>query len=319
MTSLDSQNSSPTIRPAEHPSTRVAAIDIGTNSTNLLIMDSAHNVIARVESTPRLGEGLGASGYFDPHAVQRTLACLESYRSAIAQHAVDRVRCVATSASRRARDFDEFAASARSHFGLDIERIDGTEEGRLSFAGALSAVEASSGESLVIDMGGGSTELALGSTTPHSVHSLEVGVVRLTEKYLESDPPLPEELVNAIADVQDLVADACRVVPAFTSASRVVGCSGTIQTIAAIELGRSDFPSGFTLTRAAAEDVFRTLATERAADRIHNPGLPPHRVDIIVAGCCILVGILRSLDIHELVVSRGNILDGICLELLQPS
>lgn len=295
----------------------VAAVDIGTNSTNLLIMDASAAEVLRIESTPRLGAGLGATGRFDPESVERTLVCLESYRSVIAEHPVDRVRCIATSAGRRAIDFDDFASSARRILGHGIELIDGAEEGRLSFIGALSAVPVSTSDSLVIDMGGGSTELALGTSSPDHVRSLEVGVVRLTEKFLLSDPPLPEELVNAIADVQDFVADACREVPAFTAASRVIGCSGTILTIAAVELGSFEVPSGFILTRAAAEDVFRTLATESAADRVHNPGLPPQRVDIVVAGCCILVGILRTLEIDEILISQGNILDGVCLDLLR--
>ena len=293
----------------------VAAIDIGTNSTNVLVMNSAGAEVTRIESTPRLGVGIDTTGQFDPDAVRRALECLESYRSVLAQFPITALRCVATSASRRASNFGDFSAAAQSILGQEIELIDGTEEGRLSFIGALSAIEPSSLDSLVIDMGGGSTELALGSSSPEVIRSLEVGVVRLTEKYLRSDPPRPEELVNAIADVQDLVADTCREVPAFASASRVIGCSGTILTIAAIELGSADVPSGFVLSRAASEDVFRTLATESSADRIHNPGLAPQRADIIVAGCCILVGILRSLELDEILISRGNLLDGICHEL----
>jgi exopolyphosphatase / guanosine-5'-triphosphate,3'-diphosphate pyrophosphatase len=298
----------------------VAAIDIGTNSTNMLVVNSSGAEAARVESTPRLGVGVDAVGRFDPTAVRRTLESLESYKSVLDQFPVGSLRCVATSAARRASDFGEFATAARSILGQEIELIDGTEEGRLSYIGALSAIEPSSSDSLVIDslvmdMGGGSTELAFGTSSPEVVRSLEVGVVRLTEKYLRSDPPLPEELVNAIADVQDLVADACREVPRFATADRVIGCSGTILTIAAVELGSFDVPSGFVLSRTAAEDVFRTVATESAADRIHNPGLAPQRVDIIVAGCCILVGLMRSLELDDIVVSRGNILDGICHEL----
>jgi exopolyphosphatase/guanosine-5'-triphosphate,3'-diphosphate pyrophosphatase len=193
--------------------------------------------------------------------------------------------------------------------------IDGAEEGRLSYIGAVDRIGPLPTETLVVDIGGGSTEMAVGEASATAVRSLEVGAVRLTEAYLTSDPPLPEELVNAIADVQDLVAEACRDVPQFRRAARIIGCSGTIRTIAAVELGLAKVPNGFELTRAAAEDVFRTLATENLADRAHNPGLSAHRADIIVAGCCILVGILRSLEIDTITVSLGNILDGICSEL----
>lgn len=293
----------------------VAAIDIGTNTTNLLIVDLAGEEILRHTMPTRLGTGLDASNRFDPTAVARTLDCLTTYGQTLSKHRVRAIRSVATSASRRALDFVDFASAAREVLGHDVDLIDGAEEGRLSFLGALDRVGHEPFDNLVIDIGGGSTEIAVGSESPTAVRSLEVGAVRLTEVYLHSDPPLPEELVNAIADVQDLVADACREVPAFARASRIIGCSGTIRTIAAVELGTSKVPNGFVLSRTAAEEVFRTLATESLADRVHNPGLPPRRADIIVAGCCILVGILRTLEIDSVVVSAGNILDGICREL----
>lgn len=293
----------------------VAAVDIGSNSTNFLVCDANGNDIERMSTTTRLGAGIDTRRRFDPDAVERTLACLESYRSSIEGHGIERIRCVATSASRRASNFAEFADRARSTLGRDIELIDGVEEGRLAFVGARARLESTPGDDLVIDIGGGSTEFACGNNEPEIVHSLELGAVRLTEKFLVCDPPLPEELVNAIADVRDLVEDTCRAVPRFTSATRVVGCSGTILAIAAVERGATRVPSGFVLTRSAAEDVFRTLATESLTDRIHNPGLPQQRADIIVGGCCILVGILRSLDIGSITVSAGNMLDGICQEL----
>lgn len=293
----------------------VAAIDIGTNSTNLLISAGIGHDIARLSTPTRLGAGIGASSYFDPSALERTLGCLAAYREQLDAHRVGRSRVIATSACRRAIDFPEFSAAARSILGYEVELIDGSEEGRLGYLGALSRIDGLFDRNLVIDIGGGSTEISMGDRVAREVRSLEVGAVRLTEKHLLSDPPQPEELVNAIGDVQDLVADACRDVPGLTQVSRVIGCSGTILTIAAVEIGSVDIPRGFRLTRAAAEDVFRTLATEPLADRIHNPGLSAARADIIVAGCCILVGLLRSLDVDSVTVSQGNILDGICVEL----
>ncbi len=303
----------------------VAAIDIGTNTTNLLITNRSGLEIARMSTPTRLGTRIDSTSRFEPDAVERTLACLDSYREVLASHRVDHVRCVATSACRRAGNFSDFAASARSILGHDIELIDGFEEGRLGYLGAVLRIGDSSKASpagnvpteneLVIDIGGGSTEISLGNRVPLEIRSLEVGAVRLTEKYLISDPPKPEELVNAIADVQDLLSDACREVPAFTRAARIIGCSGTILSIAAVEIGSADVPNGFVLSRPAVEDVFRTLATESLADRVHNPGLPVDRADIIVGGCCILVGILRWLEIDSVTISHGNILDGICREL----
>lgn len=297
----------------------VAAIDIGTNTTSLLITDSDGLEVVRRSTPTRLGVGLRSSGAFDPDAVGRTLDCLDTYRQAITEHHVGKVRAVATSACRRASNFSDFADASLSRLGYPVDLIDGAEEGRLAFIGAVDRVGHLPTETLVIDIGGGSTELAVGDTSPTAVRSLEVGALRLTEKYLTSDPPRPEELVNAIADVQDLVSDACRDVPQFERATRIIGCSGTIRTIAAVELGIAKVPNGFELTRAAAEDVFRTLATERLSDRIHNPGLSAHRADIIVAGCCILVGVLRSLEVDAITVSLGNILDGICNELRSAS
>ena len=300
--------------------TTYAAIDIGSNTTGLLITDAHGNEIERVMTPTRLGRAVDVTRRFHPDAVDRTLECLGRYRSILDRHDIDRIRSVATSASRRAEDFPEFSDSARSVLDRDIELIDGLEEGRLAHIGAVSRLvrqggPLSSDSHLVIDVGGGSTEMSAGTDRPQVVRSLEVGVVRLTEKHLRSDPPRPEELVNAIAEVQDLVADSVREAPLLARATTAVGCSGTMIAIAAVEIGSSEVPNGFVLSRSAAEDVFRTLATETSEDRIHNPGLDAHRVDIIVAGCCILVGILRTLEIDSITISLGNILDGICIDL----
>lgn len=294
----------------------VGAIDIGSNSINLLITDRDGNVIERVNTTTRLGKGVGSKGTFDPESIDRTRACLTNYRTIISRHDIGSIRCVATSAARRVADFAAFAVAACDILGSEVEVITGEEEGRLAYVGALSRLDPVPGSNLVLDIGAGSTELSLGRDHPETVHSLETGAVRLTESHLRADPPLPEELTNAIAEVQDLVVDACRATPELRSPHRIIGCSGTIMSIAAVEIGSLDVPNGFVLTRAAVEDVFRTLATESISDRIHNPGLSPQRADIIVAGCCILVGILRSLGGESVTVSSGNILDGICRSLI---
>ena len=143
--------------------------------------------------------------------------------------------------------------------------------------------------------------------------------MRLTEKHLVSDPPAPEELSNAIAEATDLFEDLWRSVPEMRSARTVVGLAGTITTIAAVEIGLVEWDRDvihhFHLTRDAAEDVFRTLATEKLADRIHNPGLEPARADVIVGGCCVLVALFRTLGIDEMLVSEADILDGLVFSL----
>jgi exopolyphosphatase / guanosine-5'-triphosphate,3'-diphosphate pyrophosphatase len=167
----------------------------------------------------------------------------------------------------------------------------------------------------VVDIGGGSTEFVLGTDEPIGLVSLDIGCVRITEQFLHSDPPAPEELSNAVAVVRDLVAEVPRVVPGAAEASTLVGLAGTVTTVAAIEQGLPEYDPEkihhFVLTRDAAEDVFRTVATESAAQRAHNPGLEPGRVDVIVGGAAVLVGIFRVLGFDAMLVSEADILDGL--------
>jgi exopolyphosphatase/guanosine-5'-triphosphate,3'-diphosphate pyrophosphatase len=202
--------------------------------------------------------------------------------------------------------------------GLAPELLSGEEEARLSFSGATADLDAPAPH-LVVDIGGGSTEFVLGTDAPTGLVSLDIGCVRITEQFLHSDPPAPEELANAIATVRDLVADVPRLVPGAADAGTLVGLAGTITTVAAIEQGLPEYdPSRihhFRLTRDAAEDVFRTLATESSAQRAHNPGLEPGRVDVIVGGAVVLVSVLRVLGYDEMLVSESDILDGLVRSL----
>ena len=144
---------------------------------------------------------------------------------------------------------------------------------------------------------------------------MNIGCVRITEQFLHSDPPAPEELSNAVAVVRDHIADVERAIPGVADAATLVGLAGTVSSVAAIELGLLEYDRDkihhFRLTKAAAEDVFRTLATERAIERAHNPGLEPGRVDVIVGGAIVLVTILRALGFDEVLVSEADILDGL--------
>jgi exopolyphosphatase/guanosine-5'-triphosphate,3'-diphosphate pyrophosphatase len=150
--------------------------------------------------------------------------------------------------------------------------------------------------------------------------SVDVGCVRLTEKFIEHDPPLPEELAACISLTDAYIEDVVRELPAVVEARTLVGLAGTVSTVAAVEIGLASYDRDrihhFHLTRAAAEDVFRTLATESRADRVHNPGLEEARADVIVGGCCVLVALFRRLGFDEMLVSESDILDGLALSLL---
>jgi exopolyphosphatase/guanosine-5'-triphosphate,3'-diphosphate pyrophosphatase len=245
---------------------------------------------------------------------------LREYRQAMDEHQVERVRVAATSAARDASNSEDFFGPAGEIVGTPPELLSGDEEGRLSFAGATAGLDASQGPFLVIDIGGGSTECMVGTDAPDAVRSFDIGSVRLTEKHLAGDPPAPEELSNAIAEAVAWFDDLVREVPASTQVQTVIGVAGTITTIGAIELGMAEYDRDrihhFRLTRAAIEDVFRTLATERLADRIHNPGLEAARADVIVGGLCVLVAFVRTLGIDELLLSESDILDGLVASLL---
>lgn len=306
------------------PLVRVGAVDIGSNSTNLLIADidpstGASTTIERIVSTTRLGAGVDSSRRLADDAMQRTLDVLARYRDLLDRHGVASSRVVASSACRDATNSASFFADVHERTRLVVDLLSGEDEGRLAYGGAMTGLTSDPMGNLVIDIGGGSTEFILGSTDVESSHSIDVGAVRLTDRHLRTDPPRPEDLTNAIGDATDLIDDLVRHVPALTGRRQVVGVAGTIDTIAAVEIGSiaadGESRHGFELTRAAVEDVFRTLATEPLRDRVHNPGLPADRADIIVGGCCVLVAAFRRLNLDSLVVSSRNILDGICAEL----
>jgi exopolyphosphatase/guanosine-5'-triphosphate,3'-diphosphate pyrophosphatase len=295
----------------------VAALDCGTNSIRLLVTDGATQFERRMTIT-RLGKGVDATGRLQPEAVERTLDVLREYRVLMDRHDVEAIRAAATSASRDADNREDFFGPATGILGVRPELISGTEEAALSFAGATSDLDPVDGPFLVVDIGGGSTELAVGSARVEGSASVQMGCVRLTEKWLHHDPPLPEELSGCLAEVAAHLDDVAREVPLVRGARRFVGLAGTITNVAAVELGEYDPEKvhHFRLTRAAVEDVFRTLATESLEDRRHNPGLEPARADVIVGGLCVLVGVMRFFDFGECLVSENDILDGLAMSVL---
>lgn len=300
--------------------TTLAAIDCGTNSTRLLVVDGDGQALERLMHITRLGQGVDATGRLADEAVARTVAVLDEYRAVLDGHGVDRVRIAATSAARDAANRDEFFAAAEAVVGVAPELLGGDEEARLSFLGATAELDDADGPFLVADIGGGSTEFAVGPVgAPDGVLSTDIGCVRLTEKFLHSDPPAPAELSQAFDVVRGYLDDVSRVIPSAAAARRFVGLAGTVSAMAAIEQGLAVYDRDrihhFVLTRAAAEDVFRTLATERRSQRIHNPGLEEARADVIVGGAVVLVGIMRYFDLPECLVSESDILDGLVASL----
>jgi len=302
--------------------TAVAAIDCGTNSTRLLVTDTLGNTLERLMRITRLGQGTDATGALGDDAVARTVAVLREYRRVMDRHGVERVRMTATSAARDAANREVFLAAATEAVGARPELLTGADEARLSFRGAARDLKPGDGPFLVVDIGGGSTEFAVGETHAVGVASTDMGCVRLTEKYLHHDPPAPEELSQALSVARDWLDDVARAIPATAEARRLVGLAGTVTTVAAIELGLATYDRDrihhFVLTRSAAEDVFRTLATETRARRVHNPGLEEARADVIVGGAAILVAIMRFFGFDECLVSEADILDGLAASLLEP-
>jgi exopolyphosphatase/guanosine-5'-triphosphate,3'-diphosphate pyrophosphatase len=297
----------------------VAAIDCGTNSTRLLVTDGQGRILERLMRITRLGQGVDAARTLAPEAIERTVAVLCEYRTVMDAFGVERVRMTATSAARDALNRAEFFDAAELVVGVRPELLSGLEEGRLSFAGATAELSPDDGPYLVVDIGGGSTEFAVGSSEVEGAVSVDIGCVRMTEKFLASDPPAPEELSQAISVVHDYLDDVAREMPAAKGARRLVGLAGTVTTMAAVEIGLAAYDRNaihhFVLTRAAAEDVFRTLATESRADRVHNPGLEEARADVIVGGAVVLVAIMRHFDFAECLVSEADILDGLAATL----
>ena len=258
---------------------------------------------------------MNATRRLQPDAVERTVAVLREYRAAMDENGVTAVRATATSAARDATNRDDFFGPAADALGAELELLSGEEEARLSFLGATAELTDEPAPYLVVDIGGGSTEFVLGTSKPEGLISVDIGCVRVTEQFLASDPPAPEELSAAVSVVRDHLADVARELPGISEAQTLVGLAGTITTVAAVEQGLPEYDRErihhFRLSKAAAEDVFRTLALEPADVRRHNPGLEAGRVDVIVGGAIVLVSILRAFAFDEVLVSEADILDGL--------
>jgi exopolyphosphatase/guanosine-5'-triphosphate,3'-diphosphate pyrophosphatase len=299
---------------------RVAAIDCGTNSIRLLVADIAGgqlvDVVRRLEIV-RLGQGVDRTGRLAPEAIERTRRALAVYADQIRELGAEPVRMVATSATRDAANRDDFRSMVVDTLGAEPEVITGEQEAALSFAGAVHGLGASAAARppyLVVDIGGGSTELVLGSAGVEAATSVDVGCVRLTERHLTADPPAAEQIKAAEADVLAAIELARATVP-LERARTFVGLAGSVTTVAAIALGLPEYDSArihhsripAAQVRLVADRLLAMTRSERAALPVMHPG----RVDVIGAGALVLRVIVDELDVAEVVVSEHDILDGI--------
>ena len=299
--------------------TPVAVLDFGTNTTRLLITNGTY-VDIRTHRITGLGRGLGKTDRLSEEGIGRVLDAVNEFKSLISENGVQRIRAVATSAARDAvnrADLFEPVSAALNH---ELELLSGEEEARYGFLGATAGLPSTDGPFLVIDIGGGSTEFSYGTHAAEIHRSVDMGSVRFMEQFFINDPPKPEELSGAIQVARLHLDDIDRDHAIMGTAKSVVGVAGTITTIAAVEIGLEPYDpqiiDGFVLSRRAAEDVFRTLATESLEIRKYNPGLEAARADVIVAGCCILVAVMRHWELEECLVRESDLLDGLAFELL---
>ena len=303
---------------------RLAAVDVGTNSTRLLVADVAGGAIvathAREMVITRLGRGVDRAGRFDPDALARTLAVLAEYAETCRRLQVTRRRVVATSATRDAADRRAFLDGVRDLLGVDAEVLTGEAEAALTYRGATADL---SGEepTLVVDIGGGSTELILGDgASARAMVSLDIGCVRLFERHLRSDPPAAAEVVALRADVAAHLDGVAAVVdPA--AADRVVGVAGTVTTVTALALGLGSYdPRRIHRSTIAAADVAATadkLAAVTVAERAAMPVMARGREDVIAAGALLLDELVQRFQIREVIASEADILDGALLGLAE--
>jgi exopolyphosphatase/guanosine-5'-triphosphate,3'-diphosphate pyrophosphatase len=310
---------------------RVAAIDCGTNSIRLLVADVTTGAdgtvtlrdVHREMRIVRLGQGVDATGTLAPEALERTRGALVDYAAVLRRKGAERVRMVATSATRDARNRDEFFGMVRDTLGVDAEVISGDEEANLSFIGAVGDLDPDDGPFVVVDVGGGSTELVVGSlengkATVQAARSVDIGSVRITERCLAGDPPTAEEVEQAREVAAGILDEAFATVP-VDQVRTWVGVAGTITTLSAVALALPEYDSAAVhLSRLSLDDLHRVavelLGMSREERGTHG-AIHPGRIDVIGGGALIVDVLARELHeragITALVVSEHDILDGI--------
>jgi exopolyphosphatase/guanosine-5'-triphosphate,3'-diphosphate pyrophosphatase len=298
---------------------RVAAVDLGTNSTRLLVADVGNGVeeLDRRMTITRLGEGVDEGGRLLPGSIERVVACLREYRATIEALGAAPTLAVATSAVRDAGNGREFLERIRNELGFETRLLTGEEEALLTFRG-VTIGRALAGDTAVVDIGGGSTELLLGDRGGVGFHvSLDMGCVRLTERFLRSDPPTAGELEACARAARDLLAKR---VPEDVRAApeAAIGVAGTITTLATLDLGLPTYDPdrihGHVIPAASVRAQLERLAALPLAERREVSGLEPERAPVIVAGAVIADEVLRFFGLAEIEASERDILDGAALE-----
>lgn len=300
---------------------RVAAIDVGTNSTRLLVAEALADGFRSVERRlviTRLGQGVDERHVLAPEALQRTLTTIADYAATCGELGVGKLRVTGTSAVRDAQNRAEFFDGVRHLTGVDAELLSGEEEAAATFLGALSDLH-DEGPVLVVDIGGGSTEFIVGHGRPERVVSLDLGCVRMLEKHLHGDPPSLDELEALREEVRgelDAIADGLEVPPG----ARLVGVAGTVTQLAALKAGVPVYDPDVTHHAVLSHGDVRTLARRLEsltyAQRKRIKGMEPGRADVIVAGAEILLCVMETFDVAEVLTSEKDILDGLVIQLL---
>ncbi|WP_405751608.1 Ppx/GppA family phosphatase [Streptomyces sp. NBC_00012] len=307
--------------------TRVAAIDCGTNSIRLLVADADPSTGEFVEldrrmEIVRLGQGVDRTGRLAPEALERTFAACRQYAAVIKEHGAQRIRFVATSASRDAENRDDFVRGVLEILGVEPEVISGDQEAEFSFTGAtkeLAGRDHLAKPYLVVDIGGGSTEFVVGDDHVRAARSVDIGCVRMTERHLVrdgvvTDPPTEAQTGAIRADIEAALDLAEESVP-LTRAATLVGLAGTVTTIAAIALGLDAYDSGAIhhsrISFEQVQEITGRLLGSTHAERAAIGAIHAGRVDVITSGALILLAVMKRTGAREVVVSEHDILDGI--------
>jgi exopolyphosphatase/guanosine-5'-triphosphate,3'-diphosphate pyrophosphatase len=303
--------------------TAVAAIDCGTNSTRLLVADAHGHQLIRLMRITRLGQGVDRENRLAPEAIARTVDVLREFRQHMDTLSVERLRMVATSAVRDAENGAAFVEAARAAVGAVPEVLTGLEEGTLAFRGASADLSPFEGDTLVVDIGGGSTEITLGRAGTVSSVSLQLGCVRLTERYLTSDPPTPDEVAATRIAIAEALTGGEQTMPeilGLAARRRMVGLAGTVSTLASLQLQIAEYDPDrlhhAVLTLPEVVVLCDTLASLSAAQRMGLVGMVPGRADVILGGALVLEAVAARYHCPEVIVSEKDILDGIVLSIL---
>ena len=304
---------------------RVAVVDMGTNSTRLLVADVDDGRVRELErrsTVTRLGRGVDTSGQLSAEAIEDVCDAVASYIEIYEGLGPERVRAIATSAVRDASNGAMFLAELRERFALDAEILDGAEEARLTYLGAY-AERPPASKTMVVDIGGGSTELVIGDGADVGFYaSLQAGTVRHTERHITHDPPQASELEELAGDVRSLI-DAALEGEALAQASFGIGVAGTPTSLAAIDQRLEPYDPelvhGHRMSLEAIQRMLSELASKPLAERVLVPGLHEGRAPTIVAGVIILIQVMRAFGLTEIEASEHDILWGAALEATGPA